>query len=152
MIHNQAAFGGDCSPLSVRIIKSVDDCLREFKKAIVSGNYVTREISKSHQIKQFTKTAETDLLTVRTGLLLLNTLSKSSISFPTLDWCFYLKLNSNQNQYKSQKFPLFLNCLVTHSNNKDVTPALTLNETNKLDFNNTMEFDTNEKRTLANLM
>lgn len=52
----------------------------------------------------------------------------------------------------SQKFPLFLNCLVTHSNNKDVTPALTLNETNKLDFNNTMEFDTNEKRTLANLM
>lgn len=69
MIHNQAAFGGDCSPLSVRIIKSVDDCLREFKKAIVSGNYVTREISKSHQIKKFTKTAETDLLTVRTGLL-----------------------------------------------------------------------------------
>lgn len=52
----------------------------------------------------------------------------------------------------SQKFPLFLNCLVTHSNNKDVTPAQTLNETNKLDFNNTMEFDTNEKRTLANLM
>lgn len=48
MIHNQAAFGGDCSPLSVRIIKSVDDCLHEFKKAIVSGNYVTREISKSH--------------------------------------------------------------------------------------------------------
>lgn len=80
------------------------------------------------------------------------TLSKSSISFPTLHWCFYLKLNSNQNQYKSQKFPLFLNCLVTHSNNKDVTPALTLNETNKLDFNDTMEFDTNEKRTLANLM
>lgn len=69
MIHNQAAFGGDCSPLSVRIIKSVDDCLHEFKKAIVSGNYVTREISKSHQIKKFTKTAETDLLTVRTGLL-----------------------------------------------------------------------------------
>lgn len=69
MIHNQAAFGGDCSPLSVRIIKSVDDCLREFKKAITSGNYVTREISKSHQIKKFTKTAETDLLTVRTGLL-----------------------------------------------------------------------------------
>lgn len=66
MIHNQAAFGGDCSPLSVRIIKSVDDCLHEFKKAIVSGNYVTREISKSHQIKKFTKTAETDLLTVRT--------------------------------------------------------------------------------------
>lgn len=74
MIHNQAAFGGDCSPLSVRIIKSVDDCLHEFKKAIVSGNYVTREISKSHQIKKFTKTAETDLLTVRTGLLLLNTI------------------------------------------------------------------------------
>lgn len=69
MIHNQAAFGGDCSPLSVRIIKSVDDCLHEFKKAIVSGNYVTREISKSHQIKKITKTAETDLLTVRTGLL-----------------------------------------------------------------------------------
>lgn len=59
MIHNQAAFGGDCSPLSVRIIKSVDDCLHEFKKAIVSGNYVTRQISKSHQIKKFTKTAET---------------------------------------------------------------------------------------------
>lgn len=74
MIHNQAAFGGDCSPLSVRIIKSVDDCLHEFKKAIVSGNYVTREISKSHQIKKITKTAETDLLTVRTGLLLLHTI------------------------------------------------------------------------------
>lgn len=69
MIHNQAAFGGICSPLSVRIIKSVDDCLHEFKKAIVSGNYVTRDLSKSHQIKKFTKTAETDLLTVRTGLL-----------------------------------------------------------------------------------
>lgn len=40
---------------------------------------------------------------------------------------------------------------MTHSYNKDVTPARTLKETNKLDFNNTMEFDTNEKRTLANL-
>lgn len=151
MIHNQAAFGGDCSPLSVRIIKSVDDCLHEFKKAIVSGNYVTREISKSHQIKKFTKTAETDLLTVRTGLLLLHTI-KTIYFIPHIRLVFLFELNSNQNQYKSQKFPLFLNCLVTHSNNKDVTPALTLNETNKLDFNNTMEFDTNEKRTLANLM
>lgn len=57
MIHNQLAFGGICSPLSVKIIKSVDDCLHEFKKPITSGNYVTREISKSHQIKMFTKTA-----------------------------------------------------------------------------------------------
>lgn len=108
MIHNQLAFGGICSPLSVRIIKSVDDCLHEFKKPITSGNYVTREISKSHQIKMFTKTAETDLLTVRTGLLLLYALIIND--FIPAHWIgalFEVKFKSMKNHYKSKKFPFF---------------------------------------------
>lgn len=39
-----------------------------------------------------------------------------------------------------------------YSNNKDVMLVLILNEINKLDFNNIMEFDINEKCILVNLM
>lgn len=98
------------------------------------------------------KIVEIDLLIVCIGLLLLNVLLKLFILFFILDWCFYLKLNLNQNQYKSQKFLLFLNCFVIYSNNKDVILVLILNEINKLDFNNIMEFDINEKCILVNLM
>lgn len=56
----------------------------------------------------FTKTAETDLLTVRTGLLLLYALIIND--FIPAHWIgalFEVKFKSMKNHYKSKKFPFF---------------------------------------------